>query len=63
MAFPLVSAFINFLMKDQAAKVIMHLASVMTASNIRFFIKTSTIYKSIKGTKHKRIIKPTNLSK
>ena len=54
MVLPLVSAFINFLMKDQAAKVIMHLASV---------IKTSKIYKSIKGTKHKRTIKPTNLSK
>ena len=38
MVLPLVSAFINFLMKDQAAKVIMHLASVMTAGNITSLI-------------------------
>ena len=61
MALPLISAFINFLMKDQAAKVIMHLASVMTAGNITslisgFLLKPARFIKALKGLSTKELL-------
>lgn len=61
MVLPLVSAFINFLMKDQAAKVIMHLASVMTAGNITslisgFLLKPARFIKALKGLSTKELL-------
>lgn len=66
MAFPLVSAFINFLMKDQAAKVIMHLASTMTAGNITslisgFLLKPARFIKALKGLSTKELLQLQNL--
>lgn len=66
MAFTLVSAFINFLMKDQAAKVIMHLASIITDSNITslisgFLLKPARFIKALKGLSAKELLQLQNL--